>query len=94
MVQTSSHCILFYHGHKSASSVIIVRVHNKIYHNVIIVAILSSVLSTFLVVKTHFHRLCNNNITDVCTGSAGADLGFLVWWGCRYNCARSARKIL
>ena len=22
---------------------------------------------------------------------AGADLGFLVWWGCRYNCARSAR---
>ena len=24
----------------------------------------------------------------------GADLGFLVWWGCRYNCAQSARKIL
>ena len=27
-------------------------------------------------------------------GDPGADLGFLVWWGCRFNCAQSARKFL
>ena len=28
------------------------------------------------------------------TMKSGTDLGFLVWWGCRYNCAQSARKFL
>ena len=23
----------------------------------------------------------------------GVDLGILIWWGCKYNCAQSARKI-
>ena len=26
--------------------------------------------------------------TECVTYHAGADLGFLVWWGCRLNCAR------
>ena len=27
-----------------------------------------------------------------CVRTSGADLGILIWWGCKYNCARSARK--